>query len=176
MIRLTRFLWVWFQCVCPLMPSCNTYHFTWVTPTLGMGYLFTAAPAKQSCCSSPWMRGISSRRPSWTSAWDGSSRPFCAWAAIIKAIYFSYFYFLFNFLKFIYLFTLQYCIVFAIHRHESATGVHEFLILNPPSHLPPYIISLGHPSAPAPSTISIFLPLKFQFPFMDHGLPWWLRR
>ena len=26
MIRLTRFLWVWFQCVCPLMPSCNTYH------------------------------------------------------------------------------------------------------------------------------------------------------
>ena len=25
-IRLTSFLWVWFQCVCPLMPSCNTYH------------------------------------------------------------------------------------------------------------------------------------------------------
>ena len=23
-IRLTSFLWVWFQCVCPLMPSCNT--------------------------------------------------------------------------------------------------------------------------------------------------------
>ena len=22
-IRLTSFLWVWFQCVCPLMPSCN---------------------------------------------------------------------------------------------------------------------------------------------------------
>ena len=22
MIRLTSFLWVWFQCVCPLMPSC----------------------------------------------------------------------------------------------------------------------------------------------------------
>ena len=29
-IRLTSFLWVWFQCVCPLMPSCNTYHLTWV--------------------------------------------------------------------------------------------------------------------------------------------------
>ena len=25
MIRLTSFLWLWFQCVCPLMPSCNTY-------------------------------------------------------------------------------------------------------------------------------------------------------
>ena len=25
-VRLTSFLWVWFQCVCPLMPSCNTYH------------------------------------------------------------------------------------------------------------------------------------------------------
>ena len=28
-IRFTSFLWVWFQCVCPLMPSCNTYHRTW---------------------------------------------------------------------------------------------------------------------------------------------------
>ena len=26
---------------------------------LGMGYLFMAAPAKHSCCSLPWMRGIS---------------------------------------------------------------------------------------------------------------------
>ena len=58
MIRLTSFLWVWFQCVCPLMPSCNTYNLTWVSLTLGVGYLFTAAPAKRSRCSSPWMRGI----------------------------------------------------------------------------------------------------------------------
>ena len=31
------------QCVCPLMPSCNTYHLTWVSLTLGVGYLFMAA-------------------------------------------------------------------------------------------------------------------------------------
>ena len=49
----------WFQCVCPLMPSCNTYHLTWVSLTLGVGYLFTAVPAKRSQCSLPWTRGSS---------------------------------------------------------------------------------------------------------------------
>ena len=32
------------------MPSCNTYHFTWISLTLGVGYLFMAAPAKCSRC------------------------------------------------------------------------------------------------------------------------------
>ena len=39
------------------MPSCNTYHLTWVSLTLGMGYLFTGAPAKHSRCSLPWDKG-----------------------------------------------------------------------------------------------------------------------
>ena len=36
-IRLASFLSACFQCVHPLMPSCNTYHLTWVSLTLDMG-------------------------------------------------------------------------------------------------------------------------------------------
>ena len=55
-IRLASFLWLWFQCVCPLMPSLNTCYLTWVSLTLDVGYLFMAAPAKCSHCSLPWMK------------------------------------------------------------------------------------------------------------------------
>ena len=40
----------------PSDASHNTYHLTWVSLTLDMGYLFMAAPAKRSCCSLPCMR------------------------------------------------------------------------------------------------------------------------
>ena len=62
-IRLTSFLWLWFQCVCPLMPSCNTYCFTWFSLTLDVEHLFTAAPAKRNHCSLPLMWGCSSWPP-----------------------------------------------------------------------------------------------------------------
>ena len=69
--------------------------------------------------------------------------------------------------KFIYfnwrLITLQYCIGFAIHQHESATGVHVFPHPEtPPTSLP--ITSLWViPNIPAPSTLSHALNLDWRF-------------
>ena len=60
-IRLASFLWLWFQCACPLIPSCNTYYLIWVSLILDVGYLFTVAPAKRSHRSWPWMWVISSQ-------------------------------------------------------------------------------------------------------------------
>ena len=68
----------------------------------------------------------------------------------------------FSFIIIIIIFTLQYCIGFAIHQHESATGVHVFPILNP---LPPpsHTIPLSHPSAPAPSFLYPASKLDWRF-------------
>ena len=60
-IRLACCLWLWFQSVCPLMPSLSDYHLTWVSLTLDVGYLFMPAPAKHSCCSLPCTWGSSSQ-------------------------------------------------------------------------------------------------------------------
>jgi len=64
----------------------------------------------------------------------------------------------FHFFKFIYfnwrLITLQYCIGFAIHQHESATGIHVF-----PSRTPLFPPSLCHPSGSSQCT-SLKQPLS----------------
>ena len=61
------------------------------------------------------------------------------------------------------LITLQYCIDFAIHQLESATGEHVFPIREPPSHLPPRTIPLGHPNTPAPSILHPASNLDWRF-------------
>ena len=54
-------MWLWFQSVCPLMPSLSAYHLTWFSLTLNVGYLFMADTAKCSRCSLPWTWDIASQ-------------------------------------------------------------------------------------------------------------------
>ena len=62
-----------------------------------------------------------------------------------------------------YFFTLQYCIGFATHQHESTTGIYVFPIVNPLPPTLPTTIPLGHPSAPAPSILHPASNLDWQF-------------
>ena len=55
-----------------------------------------------------------------------------------------FFFFLIKFLFLLY-FTLQYCIGFAIHWHESTTSVHEFPNMNPIPPPTPYHLSGSSP-------------------------------
>ena len=100
--------------------------------------------------------------------WDRSSPAPLALEVKAKSFFFSFkiclFYwfcfFFFNFLFLLY-FMLQYCVGFAIHWHESTTGVHAIPNMNPP---PTSLtnIPLGHPHAPAPSML---------YPASD--IDWW---
>ena len=79
--------------------------------------------------------------------------------------------FIFYFFNF---FTLQYCIGFAIHQHESAMGVHVFPILNPPSTSLP-----SHPSGSSQCTspehpvacIKPGLSIRFEFDIIHVSVP-----
>ena len=61
------------------------------------------------------------------------------------------------------LITLQYCIGFAIHQHESATRVHVFPILNPPPTSLPVPSLWYHPNAPALSILYHASNLDWRF-------------
>ena len=73
-IRLDSFLWLWFQSVCPPMPSLSAYHLSEVSLTLDMGYFFTAAPVKHSRCSLAWTWGLSSQPPLLMRHWERRPR------------------------------------------------------------------------------------------------------
>ena len=72
------------------------------------------------------------------------------------------------------LITLQYCIGFAIHQHESATGIHMFLILKPPPTSLPvpslWVIPVHSPKHPV-SCIEPGLAIHFLYNIIHVSMP-----
>ena len=75
---------------------------------------------------------------------------------------------------FFFYFTLQYCIGFAIHQHESTTGVHVFPILNPPPTCLPIHLS-GSSQCTSPkhpvSCIKPRLAIRFLYDIIHVSMP-----
>ena len=96
---------------------------------------------------------------------------------LLFCFYFKFFLDFFFFIyKFIYfnqrLITLQYCIAFAIHQHESATGIHVFPLLNtPPSSLPIPSLRVIPVHQPQGSCIEPGLAIHFLYDIIHVSMP-----
>ena len=74
----------------------------------------------------------------------------------------------------LFFFILQYCIGFAIHQHESATGIHVFPILNPLPPPTPYhpsgLSQCTSPKHPV-SCIKPGLAIRFSYDIIHVSMP-----